>query len=293
VGKNLKTMVAVSVMGIVLLPSPGVYAQDKPGKIPYGANPAAGHYLQVDDAKIYYETYGSGGTPLVLLHGGLYGYIEEFGELIQEVSKHRRVIAIATRGHGMSELGAQPFSYALFAKDAFTVIRHETTEKVDVLGFSDGAVTSYTLTAAHPELVGRLVAIGGPRALADWTAKAQVELRASKPADIERDSPQFVAERRQLMPAPEKWDEFVQRLTRMWLGPVYVTDAQIRSIKAPTLIIAGDHDPYNQIEKMVELYRLLPEGELSIIPGCGHVVLDCKGHFTIGAVKDFLAKGER
>ena len=292
-GKNLKTMVAVSVMGIVLLPSPGVYAQDKPGKIPYGANPAAGHYLQVDDAKIYYETYGSGGTPLVLLHGGLYGYIEEFGELIQEVSKHRRVIAIATRGHGMSELGAQPFSYALFAKDAFTVIRHETTEKVDVLGFSDGAVTSYTLTAAHPELVGRLVAIGGPRALADWTAKAQVELRASKPADIERDSPQFVAERRQLMPAPEKWDEFVQRLTRMWLGPVYVTDAQIRSIKAPTLIIAGDHDPYNQIEKMVELYRLLPEGELSIIPGCGHVVLDCKGHFTIGAVKDFLAKGER
>ena len=157
-------MVVVFVMSIVLLASPTVYAQGGSGKIQYGANPAAGHYLQVDDAKIYYEIYGSGGTPLVLLHGGLYGYIEEFGELIEEVSKHRRVIAIATRGHGKSELGAQPFSYALFAKDAYTVIRHETTEKVDVLGFSDGAVTSYTLTAAHPELVRRLVAIGGPRA---------------------------------------------------------------------------------------------------------------------------------
>jgi pimeloyl-ACP methyl ester carboxylesterase len=291
--KNLKTIVAASLMGIALLASPWVYAQGEPGKIPYGANPAAGHYLQVDDAKIYYEIYGSGGTPLVLLHGGLYGYIEEFGELIQEVGKHRRVIAIATRGHGRSELGSRPFSYALFAQDAFTVIRHETMEKVDVLGFSDGAVTSYTLTAAHPELVRRLVAIGGPRALADWTAQARAELRTSKPADVERDSPQFVAQRKRLMPAPEKWDEFVQRLTRMWLGPVYVTDTQIRSIKAPTLIIAGDHDPYNQIEKMVELYRLLPDGELAIIPGCGHVVLDCKGQFTIGAVMDFLLKGEK
>jgi pimeloyl-ACP methyl ester carboxylesterase len=287
---NLKAMLAVSVMSIVLLAPAGVYAQSESARIPYGANPAAGHYLQVNDARIYYEIYGSGGTPLVLLHGGLYGYIEEFGALIQELSKHRRVIAIATRGHGKSELGTQPFSYALFAQDAFTVIRHETTEKVDVLGFSDGAVTSYTLTAAHPELVRRLVAIGGPRALADWTAKAQADLRASKPTDVERDSPQFVAERKKLMPAPEKWDEFNERLIRMWLGPVYVTDAQIRSIKAPTLIVAGDHDPYNQIEKIVGIYRLLPVGDLAIIPGCGHVVLECKGLFTIGAVEDFLVK---
>jgi pimeloyl-ACP methyl ester carboxylesterase len=291
--KNFKTIVAVCVMGIALLATPRVYAQGEPLKIPYGANPAAGHYLQVGDAKIYYEIYGSGGTPLVLLHGGLYGYIEEFGELIQEVSKHRQVIAIATRGHGKSEVGAQPFSYKLFAQDAFTVTRHETTEKVDVLGFSDGAVTSYTLAAAHPELVRRLVAIGGPRALADWTAKAQTELRASKPTDVERDSPQFVAQRKRLMPAPEQWDEFVQKLTMMWLGPVYVTDAQIRSIKAPTLIIAGDHDPYNQTVKFVELYHLLPDGELAIIPGCGHVVLDCKGQFTIQAVEDFLFKEEK
>jgi hypothetical protein len=30
-------------------------------------------------------------------------------------------------------LGTKPFSYALFAQDAFAVIRHETNEKVDVL----------------------------------------------------------------------------------------------------------------------------------------------------------------
>jgi pimeloyl-ACP methyl ester carboxylesterase len=181
-----------------------------------------------------------------------------------------------------------PFSYVLFAKDAFAVIRHETGEKVDVLGFSDGAVTSYTLASAHPELIRRLVAIGGPRKFADWTPSAQTEFRNAKPSDVERDSPQFVSERKKLMPQPERWLEFNKKLNAMWAGPVYVTDEQIQSIKIPTLIVAGDHDPYNQIPKFVELFQLLPKGELAIIPGCGHVVLDCKGQFTITAVEAFL-----
>jgi pimeloyl-ACP methyl ester carboxylesterase len=208
--------------------------------------------------------------------------------LIGELSKHRRVIAIATRGHGKSELGTKPFSYALFASDAVAVIHHETEGKVDLLGFSDGAVTSYALASAHPELLRRLVAIGGSRKFTDWPAAAQAEFKNAKPTDVERDSPQFVAQRKKLMPQPDRWLEFNERLATLWAGPVYVTDAQIQSIKVPTLIIMGDHDQYNQIPKMVELFQLLPQGELAIIPGCGHVVLDCKGAFTISAVETFL-----
>jgi pimeloyl-ACP methyl ester carboxylesterase len=284
--QNMRMGVCAVLAAMLILSN--AQAQNKPETVSYGANPAAGHSLRVDDANIYYETYGSGGTPLVLLHGGLYGYIEEFGGLIEELSKHRRVIAIATRGHGKSDIGTKPFSYVLFANDAFAVIRHETSEKVDVLGFSDGAVTSYTLASAHPELIRRLVAIGGPRKLADWTPSAQTEFRNAKPSDVERDSPQFVSDRRKLMPQPERWLEFNQKLNAMWAGPVYVTDEQIQSIQIPTLIVAGDHDPYNQIPKFVELFQLLPKGELAIIPGCGHVVLDCKGQFTITAVEAFL-----
>jgi pimeloyl-ACP methyl ester carboxylesterase len=107
---------------------------------------------------------------------------------------------------------------------------------------------------------------------------------------VERDSPEFVAGRKKLMPQPERWLEFVERLNAMESGPVYVTDDQIRSIKAPALIVAGDHDPYNQTAKFVELFQLLPNGEPAVIPGCGHVVLDCKGPFTIAAVAAFLDK---
>src|SRR6202012_1664909 len=120
----LKMVLGVCAVLAAMMISTSAQAQDKAGAIAYGANAAAGHYLTVDDTRIYYETYGSGGTPLVLLHGGVYGYIEEFGELIAELSQHRRVIAIATRGHGKSDIGTKPFSYAMFAEDAVAVIRH-------------------------------------------------------------------------------------------------------------------------------------------------------------------------
>jgi hypothetical protein len=44
---------------------------------------------------------------------------------------------------------------------------------------------------------------------------------------------------------------------------------------------------------MVELFQLLPKRELAVIPGCGHVVLDCKGPFTISAVEAFLDQPEK
>ena len=129
----------------------------------YGSDDAAGHYVQTADAKLYYERYGEGGRPLMLLHGGEYGYTDEFGDLIREMSKSRTIIAIATRGYGRSERGTVPLSHHQFAADAAFVIHDifRNGEKVDVLGFSEGAVTAYILASSHPELVHRLVAIGG------------------------------------------------------------------------------------------------------------------------------------
>jgi pimeloyl-ACP methyl ester carboxylesterase len=254
----------------------------------YGANAASGHYLQVADARIYYETYGSAGTPLVLLHGGLYGYIDEFGDLIQEMSRNRKVIAIATRGHGKSEIGKQAFSFELFANDALAVIRRETTGKVDLLGFSDGALTSYLLAGEHPEIVRRLVAIGGPRGTQDWTGKAVAEFNSAQVSDVEKNAPDFVAARKGLMPEPERWDEFVARLAKLEGVRTIITDRQIRSIRAPTLLIAGDRDPYNQTAKLLEIYQLLPHGNLMIVPGSGHLVLHHEPKLTIAAVEEFL-----
>ena len=46
--------------------------------IPYGYNEEAGRYFDVgNNTKLYYEIYGEG-APVILLHGGVFGYIDEF-----------------------------------------------------------------------------------------------------------------------------------------------------------------------------------------------------------------------
>lgn len=66
-------------------------------QVPYGDNTEAGHYLQVGDARIYYERYGKG-PPVLLLHGGLFGSIGEFADVIQDLQRDHSVIAMALRG---------------------------------------------------------------------------------------------------------------------------------------------------------------------------------------------------
>lgn len=262
-------------------------AQDK--QPAYGSNAAAGHYVQTADAKIYYERYGQGGTPLVLLHGGEYGYIDEFSDLIREMSKSRTVIAIATRGYGRSERGTVPLSHRQFAADDFAVIQNvfPNGEKVDVLGFSEGAVTAYILVSGHPERFHKLVAIGGPLGQYGETL-ASLEGEPLTPERMQREVPQLVAERKAVMEKPDQWEPLIRELEQMYRAPVYVKQEEIRKITIPALIMAGDRDEYNTLPALVDIYHLLPNGELAFIPGCGHVVLDCKPALVISIVTSFL-----
>jgi pimeloyl-ACP methyl ester carboxylesterase len=259
-------------------------------QVPYGSNDAAGHYVQTSDAKIYYQLYGHGGPPLVLLHGGVYGYIDEFGQLIGEISKHRTVIAIATRGYGRSELGQQKLSQRLFAEDAAVVIRQvvKVGEKADVLGFSEGAGTSYLLAANHPELVNRLIAIGGSLGVYGERLPYLEDNFTLTPESLEKQDPNFFAARRKLMPHPEQWSALIRGLAEMYKEPVAVRQVEIKSIAIPVLIMAGDRDDYTRLDHFVDIYRLLPKGQLALIPGCGHVVLNCKPELVIQIVSSFL-----
>ena len=257
--------------------------------VPYGANPSAGHYLRIGDAKIYYEIYGQG-EPLVLLHGGLFGYIDEFKNIIPDLSRDHLVIAIATRGHGKSQLGTQPLSYRLLAEDFATVIREVAKGQVNVLGFSDGAIAAYHLGSAYPELVKRLIAVGGPLGLNQYTDEGLAELDSYDTLqELEKLAPDFVANRKKLMPDQSVWNRFLAELVKMWKQREYISREQVRSIRCPALIAGGDRDQYVNTEHFVEIYHLLPKGQLAIVPESGHTVFNSKPAVMIKLIRDFLA----
>jgi pimeloyl-ACP methyl ester carboxylesterase len=86
---------------------------------------------------------------------------------------------------------------------------------------------------------------------------------------------------------PEQWDQLVRDLNAMYQKFIYVKQEEIRSIKAPTLIMAGDKDPTSK-EHFAAIFKLLPDAQMAIIPGCGHVIFRCKPDLSIKIMSDFL-----
>src|SRR5665809_136766 len=57
-------------------------------------------YAPVSGMQMYYEIHGSGGVPLLLLHGGLFNIDLQFGEVLPALAKTRQVIAVDFQAHG-------------------------------------------------------------------------------------------------------------------------------------------------------------------------------------------------
>lgn len=287
---SIRVIIGISLIVVVFLIYPYFInnASLMQETIPYGDNPSVGKYLQVGDAKIYYEIYGAG-EPVVLLHGGLFGSIGEFRNLIPELSKDHLVIAIATRGHGKSELGTKTISYQLYADDYAAVIKNVTKEQVNVLGFSDGAIAAYHLTVSHPEMVKRLISVGGPLGNYGYTEKGTKDLSNYDTTEkLEKLAPKFVADRKKQMSNEASWNRFIEDLARMWKQREYISKNQIKTIKCPVLIAGGDHDEYSRTEHLVEIYKLLLKGQLAIVPNSGHTVFRSQPNLMLNLVKTFL-----
>jgi pimeloyl-ACP methyl ester carboxylesterase len=257
-------------------------------KIAYGFNSKAGHYLQVGDARIYYEIYGKG-RPIVMLHGGVFGYIDEFSGLIPVLSRDHMVIAIGLRGHGKSELGLQPLSFQQMANDAIAVIHQVTKEPVDLLGFSAGAMVAYHVAVQQPRLLRSLIAMGGPVDESGFVQEIPKDQDISNAAaEFAKQFPEFVAARRKIYPHPEDWDRLVRAFAELQKQPYHFTKDQIGAIPVPTLILAGDRDYFTKTSHFVDIYHMLQKGELAIVPGCGHVVFQCNPRQTMQILEDFL-----
>jgi pimeloyl-ACP methyl ester carboxylesterase len=66
----------------------------------------------------------------------------------------------------------------------------------------------------------------------------------------------------------------------------------LASIKAPVLIIQGDHD-FVRLEHSVETVKLIPHAELAVIPNASHFALSSEQERVIPIIRHFLEKPEK
>ncbi|OEO33118.1 hypothetical protein VW23_008200 [Devosia insulae DS-56] len=244
-------------------------------------------YLNVDGLELYVEDHGADRSqpPAVLLHGALYGIETAWGDLLPRLAVDRRVIAIEAQGHGHTADRATPFTEAQMVADAAGVLDQLGITGADIVGHSMGAIAAGGLAIRRPELVRSLTMLG---------RSFSPEGTIPELLDMQRD-PQHVpsAELLAILPTQEEFGAWAEHYQRTAPNPgvfqqvamkaqAYVggwpgwSHEQLAAIRAPALIVIGDHD-FVPPAHAAELAVLLRGSHLAILPGTTHTSILKRG----------------
>ncbi|MBP7555711.1 MAG: alpha/beta hydrolase [Chitinophagaceae bacterium] len=230
-----------------------------PKAVPYGHNKETGRYFAGRGFKMYYEVYGSG-EPLLIIHGNG-GSINNFIYQIPYFAQHYKVIIADNRAQGRShDYNNDSLTYEMMADDYAALLDSLKIDSAYVIGWSDGGINGLLLALRHPEKVKKM-ALAGANLQPDTTAVPQ------EVWDLVRPSYEELAAKPKLN-AIEK-SSF--KLLRLLCTQPHIDPASLSQIKAPALIIGGDHDVIRE-EHTLLIYKSLPRAYLWIVPGSGHSV---------------------
>src|SRR5450432_1074170 len=257
--------------------------------------PSNSGYAPVNGINVYYEVYGEG-RPLVLLHGAFYTIDMNWGQLIPELSKTRKVIAIEMQGHGHTPFSDRELSITTLANDVEKVMDYLKIDSADVAGFSMGGSVAYQFAVQCPKRLRKLVIISSTYKTSGWLPIVNGGFKDFKPEFF--DNTPIKAAYDAVAPDKTKWTKFLEQMFAFAEVSFNVRDSNIAKITAPVLIISGDNDGLDKVELM-KTYQLLgggisadlkpmPKSHLAIVPSQSHVSLMMQTKIILSYLKDFL-----
>ena len=199
-------------------------------------------YIKVNGIDMYYEKYGNGGRPLLLVHGNSQDH-RYFKDSIWLLRRYFTVYVIDSRCHGLSTK-TEELHYADMADDTLAFLEQLDLRDVVFFGHSDGGIIGL-LVAQKTDRIGLLLPGGAnmtPNGVAGW-----LKLAAKAIYKITKD-PKML----------------------LMLNEPNITSDELATIKTPTVVIAGSKDLIKE-EETCKIADSIPGAKLKILEGESHV----------------------
>jgi pimeloyl-ACP methyl ester carboxylesterase len=221
-------------------------------------------YTDVSGLKMYYEIYGEG-KPLVLIHGGGSTIETSFGRIIPILSKNRQIICVELQAHGRTGDRNTEISFEQDADDVASLLRNLNIEKADILGFSNGGNTALQIAIRHPEICNKVI---GASILLKRNGALPQFWEFMKNGTFEQMPQAYKDAFLKVNPDSTKLMNMYQKCANRMVNLKDFPDEQIKSIKAPVLLLNGEEDVAT-LEHVIAMSKLIPDCNVVIIPG-GH-----------------------
>jgi pimeloyl-ACP methyl ester carboxylesterase len=245
--------------------------------------------MEINGHSIYIETHGpKNGRPVVLLHHGI-GTVRSWKEQIPALAEAGfRVIAYDRWGHGRSG-PRQKYGMPYFAADLSDLeglLQKLSLKRPALVGHSDGGKIAMYYAASHPGDIDRLVVVSTHIYTEPKMAPGIEDVRRQFEADLEFRGKLQRAHGGQTGAVFEGW-------YRGWTDPQHAgwdMRPVLGKISCPVLVIQGDQDEYATPQHARDIAAAIPDSQLWLLPGAGHMLPQDHPQAFNARVIDFLLK---
>ncbi|AFM22956.1 alpha/beta fold hydrolase [Desulfomonile tiedjei] len=250
-------------------------------------------FAEIRGRQIYYEIHGQGPT-VVLLHHGFSSLNMWKGVYPALVEAGYRVVLYDRRGYGRSERGPDFEDFYLsgtFCQENCQDLKQLSHElnlgRFHMVGQCEGGVIAVHYAADFPDQV---VSITTSSTLC-YSHVTMAEFNAAKFPKAFHELDAQVRDKL-LLWIGEEHAESLYEMART-KGGAYGSDKfDIRPllplVQCPALVLYPDRSALFEVEQAVTFYRSLKNGELAVLPKCGHNTYDQQPELYIRHVLDFL-----
>lgn len=247
-------------------------------------------FVQVAGHRVHYLAEGPASGPVVVLVHGLGGRAEDWRYLAPYlVRAGYRVYIPDLIGYGRSDKPAD-FSYSVRYEAAIVVGFMDALglKQVNLEGWSMGGWITVLIAVEHPERVQRLVLFdsAGLYVRPAWNTALFTPTSAAELAQLNAllmpnppHVPDFVAN--DILRTVRRNGWIVQRSVEQMLTAQDVTDTLLPQLTMPVLVVWGSLDHIIPLDQGQTTHRLIPQSQLDVIPGCGHMApLQCSAQIA-------------
>ena len=268
-----------------------------------GTKPSREGHVPINGLNLYHEVYGELGTstsPLLLIPGAFMA-IDSMTAWTDAFAQERAVIVFDQQGHGRTPDSSRAMSYEQFADDAAALLRALEVERADVMGYSQGGGVALQLAIRHGALVSKLVSMSATFRQDGWYP-AVFESIGGLSANDFAGTPVEKAFKAHT-PDAEAFDAYLEKMKVLNIEDQNISDAQMRSISAKTMVIVGDADGVT-LEHALAMFKLrgggdedaaasgvlreAPAARLVVLPAMSHIGISGQSELLVPMVSAFL-----
>ena len=185
-------------------------------------------------------------------------------------------------GHGRSPDQPGSFHFDFQFKEAVSYLEDVVKKPAHLIGYSDGGIITLMVAINRPDLVKTISLIGanyhhdaGLPPIKAWTPDAD---EIAKYAHFSPDAPETLVKK-------------IKKMVKIWATEPKMTIKDLKKIKCPALVIAGDDDMAS-LKHTNEIYEAIENSRLAIIPGASHLIDKDQPELLNKVIRDFLLNHE-